>query len=197
MSSAKSLAFVFGQDDFRKRSIILAAQSLLRAWRISVPPDINSEKGTVDSSNYMKHIHTSQRGFTLIELMIVVTIIGIIAAIAVPYLNQARQATNAASAVTSLRTINSAQASYHSSTGQYGTLAQLGSANYIADQSLSSGTKSQYTFNVTTATVLNYEAVADPLIDPSNKYQHYFIDASGVMRVEVGATATVASSAVQ
>lgn len=142
----------------------------------------------------MKTDPTSQKGFSLIELLIVVAIISIIAAIAVPYLEQARQATKSASAVNSMRTINTSQASYRSATGRYGTLAELGSSNYIADPSLSGGEKSGYTFSVSNATALNYEANADPVLDPTGIFQHYYIDASGVIRVEVGAPATLANN---
>lgn len=141
----------------------------------------------------MKRPPKSQQGFSLIELLIVVTIIGIIAAIAVTYLRQARQATQSASAVASLRTINSAQSSYHSANGSYATLLQLGTANYIADDNLSGGSKSGYTFNITTATPLEYEAVADPVVDPGNSFQHYFVNATGIIRVEVGVASTATS----
>ena len=145
----------------------------------------------------MKIAHRSQRGFSLIELLIVVAIIGIIAAIAIPYLNSARQATQSASAISSLRTINSAQNSYRQATGQYGTLAQLGSGGYIADPSLAAGQKSAYNFAVANQTDLNYEANADPLLDPNNSYQHYYIDASGVIRINVGAAASAANTPIQ
>ncbi|HEV7375466.1 MAG TPA: prepilin-type N-terminal cleavage/methylation domain-containing protein [Pyrinomonadaceae bacterium] len=145
----------------------------------------------------MKKNPTSQRGFSLIELLIVVAIIGIIAAIAVPYLEQAKQASKSASAVSSMRTIHSSESAYHSSTGQYGTLTELGNANYISDPGLAGGRKSDYTFSVTPLTTLNYEAVADPVLDPANAYQHYFIDGSGVLRVQIGAGATVASNPIQ
>ena len=69
-----------------------------------------------------------QKGFSLIELLIVVAIILIIAAIAIPNLLRARIAANEASAVASTRTLNTAQISYNSAyptVGYSSTLANL------------------------------------------------------------------------
>jgi type IV pilus assembly protein PilA len=76
----------------------------------------------------------STKGFSLIELLIVVAIILIIAAIAVPNLLRSRIAANQASAAQSLRTINTSEVAYASTygTGYSAKLANLGPAAGVA-----------------------------------------------------------------
>ena len=79
-----------------------------------------------------------QKGFSLIELLIVVAIILIIAAIAIPNLLRARIAANESSAVGSLRTMNTAQVTYQTSypsMGYASSLSQLGPVSGGGDPS--------------------------------------------------------------
>jgi prepilin-type N-terminal cleavage/methylation domain-containing protein len=63
-------------------------------------------------------MRSKQTGFSLIELLVVVSIILIVAAIAIPNLLRSRMAANEASAVASVRSINTSQVAYQSSYGQ-------------------------------------------------------------------------------
>jgi len=67
----------------------------------------------------------ANRGFSLLELLIVVAIILIIATIAIPSLLRSSQAANESAAGANMRNLNSAEVSYSSTTGIYGKLPDL------------------------------------------------------------------------
>jgi type IV pilus assembly protein PilA len=156
-------------------------------------------------------VKNNSRGFSLIELLIVVAIILIIAAIAIPNFLRARISANQASAVASLRSLNTAEISYSSTynTGYTATLGYLapptagGSATSTAagliDSVLGSGSKSGYNFIYSpaladyTGKINTFGIVAAP-ISTSTGTNYYYTDQSGVIRQNSTTTASSSDS---
>src|SRR5256714_13002395 len=102
----------------------------------------------------------SNRGFSLLELLIVVAIILIIATIAIPSLLRSRQAAQESSAVAQVRTINTAEVTYLSSNGgNYGSVPELITAGLLDTRFARS--VSGYVFSVK-ASGTDYTATATP-----------------------------------
>jgi prepilin-type N-terminal cleavage/methylation domain-containing protein len=115
----------------------------------------------------------NNRGFSLLELLIVVAIILIIATIAIPSLLRSRQAANESAAVANLRNLNTAEVTYSSTEGTYGTINDLVNAQLIDDRYLDPNFSG---FTITVALdpgFLGYTAFATGVSPASSRFDYY------------------------
>ena len=151
---------------------------------------------------------SKQKGFSLIELLIVVAIILIIAAIAIPNLLRSKMAANEASAVGSMRTLNTSAVTYSTTYGGYppgltnlapATTATSTSADLI-DSVLSTGSKSGYSFTWSSGSTdgngnyLNYAITAQPTSPGTTGQRYFYTNQSGVIRANPNGSATANST---
>ncbi len=154
-----------------------------------------------------------QKGFSLIELLIVVAIILIIAAIAIPNLLRSKMAANESSAVGSMRTINTAEVSYVTAYPNQGfsadlkslggaapcTVASTGAACLIDDTlatAIAAPGKSGYLFLYVAgaAPATTYVMNGNPVTPGSTGQRGFFTDQTGVIRYAITGAASVGSS---
>jgi len=152
-----------------------------------------------------------EKGFSLIELLIVVAIILIIAAIAIPNFMHSKMSANESSAVASLRTIDTECVNYSTTygTGYPSSLATLGTSGAVSstsanllDNVLAGGIKSGYTFTYTSGAaagglISTYTVNADPVSTGITGIRHFYTDQSYVIRFNASAAASVSDAPIQ
>ena len=152
----------------------------------------------------------NRNGFSLIELLLVVTVILIISAIAVPNFLRSRQRANESSAVASIRVINTAAVTYSMTYPDLGfpaSLATLGGANpctaspaqaCLIDDLIAQGMKSGYSFIWTgdgATPSVTYLITGTPQVVGSSGQRMFCTDQTGVIRYDpTGSGCTSASS---
>jgi len=151
----------------------------------------------------------TNKGFSLIELLIVVAIILIIAAVAVPSFLRSRIAANESSAVASIRTLNSAQISYNSTyptVGYASTLTALSGTSCsppsstgacLIDTVLATGQRSGYNFTLTNVTGTpnsTYNVIASPTTWNYSGMNYFCSFADAVIRSSTTTIATCDST---
>jgi type IV pilus assembly protein PilA len=149
-------------------------------------------------------VNKRNKGFSLIEVLIVVAIIAILAALSIPNLLRAKMSANETSAIGSLRTLNTASIAYATSYGQYpGSLMNLGPASGTAtsssadliDSVLSAGVKNGYVFAYTAgASNQSYTITATPITVGTTGQRMFFTNQTGVIRFDLNGSGASANS---
>ena len=151
----------------------------------------------------MFHLRTCRRGFSLIELLIVIAIILIIITIAVPKYQKTQMFVRETAAIRAIQTLHQVEVQYQSQYGRYATsLAELGppasgapspAAADLIGNDLAGGEKQQYKITLT-GNAGGYTINANPVTYGSSGSRSFFSDQSMVIRENYGPEPATANS---
>lgn len=164
----------------------------------------------------MRYFYRSKKGFTLVEIMIVVAIIALLAAIAIPGLLRARHNANETTAIGALRTLSTSMESFRASgVNGTGTAMNPGGPTYPANLPVLStmqppyapasltaatapGTARQgYFYGYTFVNANQYRLTASPALLRSTGSRFFFVDETGIIRQNLLAPANATSVEIQ
>lgn len=132
-------------------------------------------------------MQNNEKGFSLVELLLVVVIIGLIAAIGIPYLQKAVGRAENGNAYASLKTLTKAQLQYFTQNGRYGRLDEINAAegNTLGIPAGAQIRRGVFTLSMSPATPTdtelkdNFEVIATKAATTSNTPCVLSVDASG------------------
>ena len=164
----------------------------------------------------MRYVTHSKKGFTLVEIMIVVAIIALLAAIAIPSLLRARHNANETAAIGAVRTLSTAMESFRAS-GVNGTGTAMNPAGptypanlvvlstmqppYVPASVTAATTpvaaRQGYFYTYTFVNANQYRLTAQPAVARTTGSRFFFVDETGIIHQNLLAPATAASPEIQ
>src|SRR3989338_1691825 len=131
----------------------------------------------------------TNKGFSIVEILAVLAVLAVLTAIFIPRLLNSRIAANEAAVLAGLKAIYSAVNMYYEDTNSYPDsledLAEPDSSISYIDAQLASGSKDGYDYIYYSAAVQDFSLNANPVVPGNTGNRYFYIDESGVIRVNL------------
>ena len=145
----------------------------------------------------------SRRGFTLVEIMVVLAIVMTLATLVVSNVLRARHNANEVAAVAACKTIVTACQNFYANnlphtypSSLLDLILPLSNPPYI-DSVLASGTRQGYNFTYVFIDAESFTLNADPSLSGKTGSRHFFVNESGVIKAKLDSQAGIADPAVE